>query len=130
MPGLSEPRYMKFPFSIDKQGARTSLRSGHVREQIEQVLFTNPRERVFRPEFGAGVRRLVFEPNASALRIITEKQLRSSLTEALRGEVDPKTLTVEVTGKDERLFIRIAYTLAAIRQKEAHTFTISTEGSG
>ena len=128
MPGLSEPNYMKFPFSIGKNGAKTSSRSEHVREQIEQVLFTNPRERVFRPEFGAGVRRLVFEPNASALRIITEKQLRASLTEALMGEVDPKTLDVEVEGKDEKLFIRIAYTLAAIQQKEMHTFTISAQG--
>ena len=101
MPGLSELNYMKFPFSIGKNGAKTSSRSEHVREQIEQVLFTNPRERVFRPEFGAGVRRLVFEPNASALRMITEKRLRASLTEALMGEVDPKTLDVEVEGKDE-----------------------------
>jgi hypothetical protein len=128
MSNIVDSDYMAFPLRISSEGARTSQRSGHVREQIEQVLFTNPRERVFRPEFGAGVRRLVFEPNASALRIITEKQLHSSLTEALSGEVDPKTLDVEVTGKDEKLFIRIAYTLAAIRQKEVHTFTISTEG--
>ncbi len=35
----------------------------HIREQIEQVLFTDPGERVFRPELGAGMRQLVFEPN-------------------------------------------------------------------
>ena len=39
------------------------IRVRHIREQIEQVLFTDPGERVFRPEFGAGVRRLVFEPS-------------------------------------------------------------------
>lgn len=128
MSGLIESNYMKFPFSIGPNGAKNSSRSDHVREQIEQVLFTNPRERVFRPEFGAGVRRLVFEPNASALWRITEKHLQASLTEALRGEVDPRTLEVEVKGNNEKLIIRIAYTLAAIRQKEMHTFTINVEG--
>ena len=128
MQGLSEPQYLKFPFSIGKEGAKVSSRSEHVREQIEQVLFTNPRERVFRPEFGAGVGRLVFEPNASALWTITKKQLVASLSEALTGEVDPMTLDVEVEGINEKLIIRIAYTLAAIRQKEMHTFTINVEG--
>ncbi len=49
------------------QRACTGLRHitvRHIREQIEQVLFTDPGDRVFRPEFGAGVRRLVFEPNS------------------------------------------------------------------
>lgn len=66
MQRLSDPSYLAFPFRIGTDGAKTSTRARHVREQIEQVLFTNPKERVFRPDFGAGVRKLIFEPNASA----------------------------------------------------------------
>ena len=51
---LPTQSYMRFPFEIDRDGAVTSDRARHVREQIEQVLLTIPGERVFRPEFGAG----------------------------------------------------------------------------
>ena len=112
---------MRFPFEIGGDGAVTSDRARHVREQIEQVLLTIPGERVFRPDFGAGVRRLVFEPNNAALATVTEKRLRSSLEEALRGEVDPKTLQIEVTRtaeQSEALRIAIKYQLSAIGQAD------------
>jgi phage baseplate assembly protein W len=108
---------MRFPFEIGAEGAVTSDRAGHVREQIEQVLLTIPGERVFRPDFGAGVRRLVFEPNDATLAAVAEKRLRSSLEEALRGEVDPKSLRIEVAAsaeEPEKLVIAIKYELTAI----------------
>jgi phage baseplate assembly protein W len=114
---LPTQNYMRFPFEIGGDGAVTSDRARHVREQIEQVLFTIAGERVFRPDFGAGVRRLVFEPNNAALAAVTEKRLRSSLEEALRGEVDPKTLRIDVTRPEdepEKLLISIKYELSAI----------------
>jgi len=130
VPGLSESHYLKFPFSLDDKGPRTSSRAHHVREQIEQVLFTNPKERVFRPEFGLGVRRLVFEPNNVSLWNITQKQLIASLAEALHGEVDPRTLEVELKSEDERLIISISYTLAAINRQEKHLFTLPGNNNG
>ncbi|MHC4308364.1 MAG: GPW/gp25 family protein [Planctomycetota bacterium] len=129
MPSLSESQYLKFPFSVDTDGPKTSSRSEHVREQIEQVLFTSPKERVFRPEFGVGVRRLVFEPNNTALRNTTLKQLSASLAEALHGEVDPRTLELDVSNEDEKLIIHISYVLAAINRRESHTFPVSTSQS-
>jgi hypothetical protein len=36
----------------------------HIRDLIEQVLFTSPGERVNRPDFGSGLRQLVFAPNS------------------------------------------------------------------
>jgi phage baseplate assembly protein W len=124
MQRLSDPPYLAFPFRIGADGARTSNRVRHVREQIEQVLFTNPNERVFRPEFGAGVKKLIFEPNASALWEVTRKRLMASLSEALQGEVDPSTLTVDVRGQEEKLVIEIAYRLATIGQTEKHAFVV------
>ena len=128
MPGLSESQYLKFPFSVGKDGPKSSSRSQHVREQIEQVLFTSPRERVFRPEFGVGVRRLVFEPNNAALRNTTLKRLNASLAEALHGEVDPRTLEIDVSNEDEKLIIHISYVLAAINRQESHTFALGSQG--
>jgi hypothetical protein len=130
MPELSETQYLKFPFTVGPNGPQTSSRIDHVREQIEQLLFTSPKERVFRPEFGVGIRRLVFEPNSSALWNITHKQLLSSLAEALHGEVEPKTLDVQVEQQDSKLIILISYKLAAINRQETQSFTIAEDSHG
>jgi phage baseplate assembly protein W len=121
---LNNPDYMQFPLEIGARGAVTSARRQHVREQIEQVLFTNPGERWFRPEFGAGVRALVFEPNNLALWEVTKKRLLASLREALTGEVDPRSLEVAVTGEGEKLLITISYMLATIQHTEKLQFAV------
>ena len=120
MSKLISPTYLAFPFRVDKEGSIAETRQAHVRAQIEQVLFTNPRERVFRPEFGAGVRRLIFEPNNQSLWGATRRRLNSSLTQALHGEVDPKTIKVDLNSDGEKLLIRISYTLAAIGVHETY----------
>ena len=128
MPGLGQSQYLKFPFAIGANGPKASSRSDHVREQIEQVLFTDAKERVFRPEFGVGVRRLVFEPNNTALRGNTLKRLNAALTSALHGEVDPRTLDIRVTNEEARLVIHISYVLAAINKRESHAVALDTSG--
>lgn len=128
MAGLSESLFLKFPFAIGDDGPKTSSRSEHVREQIEQVLFTSPKERVFRPEFGAGVRGLVFEPNNIALRNTTLNRLNAALAEALYGEVDPRTLEIAVSNEEEKLIIHISYVLAAVNKQEEHPFVLGFSG--
>lgn len=130
MPGLSETQYLKFPFSVSSDGPKTSTRSDHVYQQIEQVLFTSPKERVFRPEFGVGIRRLVFEPNSAALWKITQKQLSTSLADALHGEVDPRTLNIDIKSEDGKLIIVISYRLAAINKQESQSFVVSENSNG
>lgn len=125
--------YLAFPFRLGPDGAATSTRSGHVRQLIEQVLFTTPPERVFRPDFGAGVKALVFEPNASLLSEIVRKRLTSSLAEALRGEGDPKTLRVDVgpdAGHEERLLVTIEYQLAALGRSERLSYSVEGGAHG
>ena len=128
MATLPSPPYLAFPFRIGADGAATADRAEHVRQQIEQVLFTNPGERVFRPEFGAGVQALVFEPNDSALATVTGKRLTSALAEALEREVDPRSLTVDVEREDEKVFVVIAYALATLGHSERHRILIGTAG--
>ncbi len=121
---LNNPDFMKFPFAVGEAGAVTSNRREHVRERIEQVLFTAPGERWFRPEFGVGLRALVFEPNNPALWEVTKKRLLASLSDALTGEVDPSSLEVRVEGSGATLLITIAYRLATINHTEKLRFSL------
>jgi len=123
---LIDPEYLSFPFRITNGGAETCRRREHIRQLIEQVLFTNPNERVFRPEFGAGVRRIVFEGNRESLWELVRQRLTSSLSEVLQGEVDPSSLQVEASneGSDDTLHIHIAYRLATINRQEEHLFKL------
>lgn len=122
---LADPPYLAFPFRVGDSGPELSDRSRHLREQIEQVLFTNPGERVFRPDFGAGVKTLIFEPNTSPLWTITRKRLIASLAEALKGEVDPRSLAIDVAGEEEKVFVTISYTLATLGHSEEQRFSVS-----
>jgi hypothetical protein len=124
---LPRVRYMRFPFVMTREGAETSERADHIREQIMQVIFTSPGERVFRPEFGFGARQHVFEPNSATLWEAVRSRLHGSLVEALAGEVDPKTLRVAVgapSGHPEQLLVTITYVLAAIQKEESHEFRL------
>ena len=143
MTQISAATFMKFPFDLTETGTVTSDRAAHVHEIIEQVLFTNPGERVFRPEWGAGALALVFEGNDSALWQVTQRRLESALAEATAGEVDPKSLTIsvksgkedaELTGRvgestgEEYLIIRIGFQLTTINQSETASFAIGLGG--
>lgn len=121
---LVDPPYLAFPLRIEDAAPRLASRTEHVRGQIEQVLFTLPGERVFRPEFGAGVRALVFEPNDTPLWQVAKRRLLASLAEALQGEVDPRSIDVQLEGEDATLRIRISYALAAIGHRETQLFTV------
>lgn len=129
MSRLTDPAYLKFPFHVGVDGPESSGRAAHVREQIEQVLMTAPGERVFRPDFGIGLKQLVFEPNASTLWTVMQRRLSSALMDALQGEVDPGTLETSVTGEEERLIVSVAYTLARIGKREEHTIAVSGDAN-
>lgn len=124
---LPRVSYMAFPFRMQADGASTVARFQHIRQQVEQVLFTSPGERVFRPEFGFGARRHVFEPNTNALWEYAQNRLYGALAEALAGEVDPKTIRVEVgpgAKAPEVLLVRITYVIAALQKEEVHEFEV------
>ncbi|MEM9292165.1 MAG: GPW/gp25 family protein [Acidobacteriota bacterium] len=125
-----DPGALGFPFRVGTDGPAAAGRLGRVRHRILSVLFTNPGERAFRPEFGAGVEALVFEPNASALREVTRKRLTASLRSALEGEVDPRTLEVTVEGEAETLTVTVRYVLAAVGREERHVFAVGGGAGG
>jgi phage baseplate assembly protein W len=107
-----------FPFRIDagsRQGAQT-LYATHVDQMIRQLLLTSPGERADLPEFGCGLRELIFAPHSGALDATTQILVLQSLTEWLAGVIDVGTVTVlppSETGDEAQLALRIEYTLLA-----------------
>lgn len=116
---------MSFPLRIGNNGSAVSSRQQHIREQIEQILFTNPGERWFRPEFGIGAMALVFEPNHQTMWQLVKKRLLATLAEALKGEVLAESLLVNVEGENENLKIIISYQIAALQHTESLEFFLN-----
>jgi hypothetical protein len=120
--------YLRFPFAMGVDGGVRSGRVEHVREQIAQVLLTGPGERVFVPEFGLGVRNLVFAPMTDELWSRIESALAAGVADALRGEAEPGSIVVSAgpaPGAENELHITIRYRLATLSKSEELTFTVA-----
>lgn len=83
----------------------------HVDQLIRQVLFTSPGERINRPDFGCGVKRLVFAPNSEVSAALAQVTIFEALTKWLGTAIAVND--VKVFAIEERLEIKIAYTLKA-----------------
>ena len=96
------------PFHFDGTGrTATTDTDDHVRDMIFQVLFTNPGERVNRPDFGCGLGQLVFMPNSGALATASQFLVQGSLQRWLSDVIQVER--VQVTAEDERLIVDVAY---------------------
>lgn len=93
----------------------------HIRDLIEQVLFTTPGERVNRPDFGSGLLQLVFQPNSSELATTTQFLIQGSLKQWLGDLIDVSD--VEVVSNDATLQVTIAYTVLRTQQTHIAQFT-------
>ncbi len=111
-----------FPFRFDKRG-RTAAASDeqHLNGMIEQLLFTNPGERVNRPDFGSGVMQLVFAPNSVELAAALQFTMQAALQRWLGDLIQVQTL--EVTSQDATLSIDIQYSIRQTNQSVAVQFT-------
>jgi phage baseplate assembly protein W len=102
------PSYLDFPFSVDARGRiSTTDVDDHVRDLIMAVLFTNPGERVCLPEFGCGIRQLVFAPNSDLLASATEALAAAALNRWLSDWITVQKL--EVVSEEATLRIRLSY---------------------
>lgn len=113
-----------FPFHIDGRG-RTALTNddGHVRDLIEQLLFTNPGERVNRPNFGSGLLALVFQPNSQELASALQFSIQAGLQQWLGDLIQVDS--VEAASNDGSLQISIGYVILRNQQRQLAQFTRS-----
>lgn len=91
--------HFPFPYRIDSRGL-TARRSEdeHIRDLIEQLLFTSPGERVNRPQFGSGVRKLIFAPNSPELASATRFMIQGGLQQYLAEVITVDAVEVEADG--------------------------------
>ena len=120
--------YLGFPFRVTVNGARQSGRQLHIKELVIQTLLTSAYERVFLPEFGLGLQRLLFAPMTDTLWERVETRLVADLSEVLRGDADTSSIVVSVRpdiGNAEILRIKVKYRLAAIDQNDSLELALS-----
>lgn len=97
-----------YPFHFDHRGRTATVgEDGHIRQMIEELLFTNPGERVNRPDFGTGIRQFVFAPNSPDLSGMLQGTLWSALQLWLGDVIQLQA--VEVNSVDSTLSITIQY---------------------
>ena len=96
-----------FPFHISAQ-QRTATTDGndHIRDLIEQVLFTSPGERVNRPEFGSGLLQMVFAGNSEELETATQFMVQGALQQWLGDVIQLEAVTVSSEAATLRVAVR------------------------
>jgi uncharacterized protein len=110
-----------FPFLFDSRGRTAATDDDdHIRDMIEQLLFTNPGERVNRPEFGSGLLQLVFAPNSPELAAALQFTIQAGLQRWLSDLVEVRDL--EVTSADSTLRVVVQYVVKRTGQPQTQTF--------
>jgi len=112
---------LAFPYSFDATGhtAQTDLAT-HIRDMIEQILFTSPGERVNRPTFGSGTAQLVFEPNSDVLAAVQQQAIQAGLQQWLSDMI--RVQSVNVSANDSTLQVTVVYTIIQAQQQQTQQF--------
>jgi phage baseplate assembly protein W len=104
-----------FPFRIDPvsgQAAQAPYAS-HVDQMIRQILLTSPGERADLPQFGSGIRQLLFAPNSTPLQATAQILIRQSLDKWLSNQIQVQTVDVSPGpgGDYSQILVQIGYVL-------------------
>jgi phage baseplate assembly protein W len=114
-------RFLQLPLHVDGRGrTATVVEEEHIRELVYQVLFTNPGERVNRPDFGCGLLTLVFEPNSEVLAAATELLVKAALQRWLENEIQVEG--VDVRSIDSTLAVVVRYHVRSTGASRVDTF--------
>jgi uncharacterized protein len=98
---------LDFPFHFDIRGqTATTDDNNHIRDLIEQFLFTNQGERVNRPDFGSGLLEVIFEPNSPKL-IADLQRIKSGLQHWLDDLIDLDEL--DIVSEEAEVHILVRY---------------------
>jgi phage baseplate assembly protein W len=111
-----------FPYRFDG-GGRTSQPTSiddHIRDLVEQVLFTSPGERVNRPGFGTGLAQLVFAPNSQELATATQFLVQAALQQTLGDLIHVEA--IQVDSVESTLNVTVQYVVLRTQQRQVATF--------
>jgi uncharacterized protein len=110
-----------FPFRFDG-GGRTAQTTDddHIRDLIQQVLFTSPGERLNRPTFGTGLMQLIFAPNSNELATATQFLVQGALQQQLGDLIQIEDVRVE--SDDAILKVTVRYVVRRTQQRQVSEF--------
>lgn len=113
---------VSFPIRTDNTGKTAATdEDRHIREMIEQVLFTTPGERVNRPDFGCGILRILFGANSPELATATQFLVQGSLQQWLGEYIQVENVSVE--SEESMVRISVTYSIRRNQQRETARFT-------
>ena len=121
-----------FPFRIDPASQQTAQAAypAHVDQMVRQLLLTSPGERVNLPQFGCGLRSLVFAPNTDALATAVKLRVIQGLNQWLGGVVT--VVDVVVAGgtggnapEPGTLQVTVTYTLVETQANQSVTVVVA-----
>ena len=113
-----------YPYHFDARGrTATTTDTDHIRDMIEQLLFTNPGERVNQPDFGSGLLQLVFAPNSPELATALQFTMQAALQRYLGDVIDIRAL--QVVAQDSTLTITLVYQIRETQEERTDTFVRS-----
>lgn len=115
-------QHLSFPFRINSSGRSAQVQSleAHVRDELIQLILTNPGERAFLPEFGGGVRRLVFENASETTAGITKARITQAISRWLGHRVTLEDLQVAI--ENSTLEVQIQYRIAGTKDSRVMKF--------
>lgn len=107
-----------FPFQLAPDGRTASVDyEEHVRDLIEQVLFTSPGERVNRPTFGSGLMQAVFAPNSDELEATLQFLAQTALQQWLGDLIELRQVLVSSTEATLEVTVRYVIKTTAAPQE-------------
>lgn len=113
-----------FPFQLDRRrNVVTDSDADHLRDMIEQLLFTMPGERVNRPDFGCGLHQFVFGPASPEVAAALELSVRSNIERWLGDLLT--VIELDVLADDAALRVDLRYLVAGTTTTRTDTFTMS-----
>lgn len=118
-----------FPFRIDPVSAQAaqSPYAVHVDQMIRQVLLTAPGERPDLPEFGCGLRQLIFAPNSDALQSTCQLMVQRALNQWLSDQIQVQQVSVSSGpgGDQSQIVVVVQYLLIETQSPQTTQIIVS-----
>jgi phage baseplate assembly protein W len=95
-----------FPYNADAVFNQSFTTQDQIKSNLINVLLTEQGERVYEPNFGVGLKRLLFENQ------IKEDELESRIKDQVGfyiPEIEIKNIAIELIPDDHTLYIRLTY---------------------
>jgi len=106
-----------FPVCVAGGRSATAVFEDDIHQAIRIILGTDPGERVMRPDFGAGLNRLVFEPLSVATIEIVKVRVREALVD-WEPRIDVEDVSVSTDSAERnKLLVDVTYRVRATNSR-------------